>query len=122
MGINVGDSIIRNHDILKIIRDRHPNGIYSTQEFLSRIKKNISFFSTKFPASLVLVKTEKYKDNSPGLSDAYTYVAKVGTEKKEGFVNDFFWGGNAIFTDNADMITYQEDLNRNRGNLDWETI
>ena len=121
MGIGVGILVIRNHDRLKEIQSQHPKGVYSQEEFLSRIHKGDVFFSTKDSdyhgyEPRVLVSTEEH---SQGL---YRYTAKVHAQTQGGFVADFFWSGDAVFTDKDAMLAYQADLRVHYAELDREAI
>jgi hypothetical protein len=137
MGISVGAKVIRNKELLKTIQSHHLGGIYSTANFLTKIEEGDTFFFTRHPdLSYVLKKTAPYLGKSSGLEESYTYcaIAKSYTycaiakskshlnQKKEGFINDFFWGGDAIFTNKDDMAAYKTDLAQNSKNLDWEDI
>lgn len=127
MGIDVGVKVIRNKELLRTIQSNHPDGIYSATDFILRIKSGDTFFSTKY-SSLVqnlpykLIETGKYTGTASELKNSYTYIAKSERKTKNGFVDDFFWGGDAIFTNKDDMTAYQKDLEQNRGKLGWERI
>ncbi len=127
MGIHVGAKVIRNKELLKTIQSRHLGGIYSTADFLSKISEGEIFFFTRYPdSSYLLKKTTPYLGESAELKGHYTYHAIEQenhlTPKREGFIEDFFFCGDAIFTSKDDMIMYQTDLMQNREKLDWEDI
>jgi len=129
MGIGVGTKVIRNKKLLKTIQSRHPGGIYSTADFLSKIREGGTFFFTRYPdSSYVLGKTAPYLGESSELKGFFTYNAVIKTEHhyssgdKNGFIEDFFYGGDAIFTSKDDMTSYRNDLTQNRRNLNWEEI
>ena len=126
MGVGVGTTVIRNKELLRTIQSNHPDGIYSTADFLSRIKSGDTFFSTKYGSlgnlPYKLVKTEKYTGTATELKNSYTYIATSERRTKNGFVDDFFWGDDAIFTDKNAMIAYQAGIRANEHKLDREAI
>jgi len=127
MGIGIGTSVIKNHGSLITIQSRHPLGIYSEEEFLTRIKNGDKFFSTKCSGysdhpndPRELISTEEYPGESG--ESSYTYVAKIDGKESDGFISDFFFTGNAIFLSQNDMKKYQDDLKEHYQELQWEAI
>lgn len=112
-----------NTELMEQIQERHPNGIYSQDDFLSRITTEETFFTVSSGESAYAYKGYVY------VFKGIINCRKIRVEEilsykrinKEIYLEDLFHKPKAIFFDENDLKEYIEDVNSNRNNL-WGLI
>ena len=116
----------RNEKI-KVIQSRHTEGIFSTEEFVEKMKEGVKFFVVDASEVYYVVKgpfefisfLESVKISGK-LSRCFK--AKVVPNESRttfdsyssgAFVNDLFWGGKACFLVEENAKSYGSDLQNN---------